>query len=158
MPCIKTTVVTNANGNITSIPPANSSTAATFAYNNANRLASVTGTALAATLVYDAFGRRFSKTNPGSPSILYSYAQNGSLLEENNNGAVTDYLYADGRPISVLQPGVSPAANQVNYVLADRLGTPQLVTNSSAATVWNTTYQPFGRSEERRAAKERRDP
>ena len=141
---LKTTVVTNANGNITSIPPANSSTAATFAYNNANRLASVTGTALAATLVYDAFGRRFSKTNPGSPSILYSYAQNGSLLEENNNGAVTDYLYADGRPISVLQPGVSPAANQVNYVLADRLGTPQLVTNSSAATVWSTTYQPFG--------------
>lgn len=141
---VKTTVVTNANGNITSIPPANSSTAAAFAYNNANRLASVTGTALAANFVYDAFGRRFSKTNPSSPSILYTYAQNGSLLEENNNGAITDYLYADGRPISVLQPGVSPAANQVNYVLADRLGTPQLATNSSAATVWNTTYQPFG--------------
>jgi RHS repeat-associated protein len=141
---VKTTVVTNANGNITSIPPANSSAAATFAYNNANRLSSVTGTALGATYVYDAFGRRFSKTNPGSPSILYTYAQNGSLLEENNNGAITDYLYADGRPISVLQPGVSPTANQLNYVLADRLGTPQLAANSSAATVWSTTYQPFG--------------
>jgi RHS repeat-associated protein len=44
----------------------------------------------------------------------------------------------------VLQPGVSPTANQLNYVLADRLGTPQLAANSSAATVWSTTYQPFG--------------
>jgi RHS repeat-associated protein len=141
---VKTTVVTNANGNITGIPPANSTALATFAYNNANRMASVTGTALAAAYVYDAFGRRFSKTDSGSPSILYTFAQDGSLLEENDNGAITDYLYANGRPISILQPGVSPTANQVNYVLADRLGTPQLVANGSAATVWSTTYQPFG--------------
>jgi len=138
------TVTTNANGNITSIPPANGSTNATFTYNNANRLASVSGTPLAATFVYDWAGQRFSKANPGSTPILYSYMPGGTLIAENDNGAVTDYVYADGRPIAILQPGATPTANQVNYVLADRLGTPQLVSNSTGSTVWNTTYQPFG--------------
>ena len=139
------TVTTNANGNITSIPPANASAYATFAYNNANRVASVTGSPLAATFVYDWAGQRFSKTNPGaSGPILYSYAQNGVLIAENNIGSVTDYIYADGRPIAVLNPTATPAANQIAYIVADKLGTPQLASNSSGTTVWNTYYQPFG--------------
>jgi RHS repeat-associated protein len=137
------TVVTNANGNITSIPPANSSTFATFAYSKANRLASVTGSPTAASFVYDAFGRRFSKTDSGSTPILYTYAQDGRLIAENANGATTDYLYADGRPISTLQPSVGPG-KPIDYILADRLGTPQLATNISGSTVWSTTYQPYG--------------
>ncbi len=138
------TVTTNANGNITSIPPANSTAYATFAYNNANRLASVTGSPLAATFVYDWAGQRFSKTNNGSTPTIYSYMQDGTLISENNNGVVTDYIYADGRPIAILQPSATPSANQVNYVLADHLETPQLVSNSSGITVWSTSYQPFG--------------
>jgi RHS repeat-associated protein len=137
------TVVTNANGNITSIPPANSSTFATFAYSKANRLASVTGSPTAASFVYDAFGRRFSKTDSGSTPILYTYGQDGRLIEENANGAITDYLYAGGRPISTLQPSVGPG-KPIDYILADRLGTPQLATNISGSTVWSTTYQPYG--------------
>jgi RHS repeat-associated protein len=139
------TVTTNANGNITSIPPANASANATFTYNNANRVESVTGSPLAATFVYDWAGQRVSKTNPGAAGpILYSYAQGGTLIAENDNGALTDYIYADGRPIAVLHPSATPTANQVNYILSDRMGTPQLASNSSGATVWQTTYQPFG--------------
>jgi RHS repeat-associated protein len=137
------TVSTNANGNITSIPPANSLAYATFAYNNANRLASVTGSPLAANFIYDYAGQRFSKTDNGSQPIVYSYMQGGTLISESENGVVTDYLYADGRPIAVLQPGAASPANQVNYILADHLGTPQLASNSSGATVWQTTYYPF---------------
>ncbi len=140
-------IITNANGNITSIPPANSSAYATFAYNNANRLASVTGSPMAAAFVYDWEGQRFSKTNNGSQPSLYSYSQDSRLIAENNNGTVTDYVYVDGRPLAILQPGASTPANQgVNYVLADRLGTPQQVANSAATptSVWNTTYAPFG--------------
>jgi RHS repeat-associated protein len=137
-------VTTSANGNITSIPPANSATSAHFAYNNANRLASVTGSPVAATFVYDWAGQRFSKTNNGSTPSVYSYSQGGTVIAENDGGATTDYIYADGRPIAILQPGATPAASQVNYVVADRLGTPQIVTNSADATVWSTTYQPFG--------------
>ena len=139
------TVATNANGNITSIPPANATASASFAYNNANRLSSVTGSPLGATFTYDYKGERITKTNPGAAGpILFSYAQNGALLAENNNGVTTDYIYADGRPIAVVNPSATPAANQVGYVLADRMGTPQLASNSSGSTVWNTTYQPFG--------------
>jgi RHS repeat-associated protein len=141
---VETTVNTNADGNITSIPPANSNSLATFAYSVANRLASVTGSPLAATFVYDWAGQRFSKTNNGSSPITYSYMQGGTLIAENHNGHVTDYIYADGRPIADLQPGQTPTADQVSYIVADRLGTPQLASNSSGATVWSTTYQPFG--------------
>jgi hypothetical protein len=59
----------------------------------------------------------------------------GTLIAENDNGHVTDYIYADGRPIADLQPGATPTANQVNYILADRLGTPQIAVNSSGTTV-----------------------
>jgi RHS repeat-associated protein len=139
-----TTVSTNANGNITGIPPVGSSTTATFAYNNANRLSSVTGASSAATYIYDFTGRRFSKTIAGAP-ILYFYGQDSALLEEDNSGSYTDYLYADGRPMADLQPDVTSKADQVNIILADRLGTPQFVVNSSAATVWSNTYQPYGK-------------
>jgi RHS repeat-associated protein len=104
----------------------------------------VTGTPLAATFVYDWAGQRYSKTDGGVPPTIYSYALGGTLIAENDNGVVSDYVYVDGRPIAVLQPAATTAADQVNFVHADRLGTPQLVTNSSGTTVWSTTYQPFG--------------
>jgi RHS repeat-associated protein len=141
---VTASITTNANGNITSIPPADSTASATFSYNNANRLASVTGTPVAATFVYDWAGQRYSKSNPGTPATIYSYMQGGTLIAENDNGTVTDYIYADGRPIAILQPGASITADQVNYVHADRLGTPQIVTNNNGSVVWSTTYQPFG--------------
>ncbi|MGA8026598.1 MAG: chitobiase/beta-hexosaminidase C-terminal domain-containing protein [Bryobacteraceae bacterium] len=137
-------VLTNANGNITSIPPENAASSATFSYNAANRLSSVTGTALAAYYVYDYAGKRMSKTNPSSSPTLYSYAPDGSLISENNNGMLTDYIYADGRPVAVLEPGAKPPANQVNYILADLQGTPQKAVNTTGTTVWSTTYTAFG--------------
>jgi RHS repeat-associated protein len=141
-----TTVSTNANGNITSIPPANSGTSATFAYNAANRLSSVTGSPTGASFVYDWQGQRFTKAQPSSTPILYSYAQDHSLIAENNSGMLTDYVYADGRPIADLQPGTTPTANQINYVLADRQGTPQTLYNSASTpvNVWSLTYNPYG--------------
>ena len=138
------TVITNANGNITSIPPANGTVNATFAYSATNRLAYVTGVPLAAAFTYDWAGQRFSKQNPGSTPTIYSYAQGGTLIWENQGGATTDYVYVDGRPIAVIQPSAAPATNQISYVVADHLGTPQLVSNSAGATVWSTAYQPFG--------------
>lgn len=139
---VTTTVATNANGNIASIPPANSGTAATFAYNVANRLASVSGSPLGANFIYDGFGRRYSKANPGSTPITYSYDQDGNLIEENNNGAVTDYIYLNGVPVALFVP--NGGSGTVYYVHTDQLGTPQLVTDSNQASVWNTTYQPYG--------------
>ncbi|HEY1580458.1 MAG TPA: RHS repeat-associated core domain-containing protein [Terracidiphilus sp.] len=139
---VTTTVATNANGNITSIPPASSSTAATFAYNVANRLASVSGSPLGANFVYDGFGQRYSKGNPGSTPITYTYDQDRNLIEENNNSAVTDYIYLNGVPVAIFVP--NGGAGTVYYVHTDQLGTPQLVTDNNQAPAWSTTYQPYG--------------
>ncbi|MBZ5505996.1 MAG: DUF6531 domain-containing protein [Acidobacteriia bacterium] len=139
---VTTTVATNANGNITSIPPANSSLAATFSYNVANRLASVSGSPLGANFIYDGFGQRYSKTNPGSVPITYTYDQDRNLIEENNNGAVTDYIYLNGVPVALFVP--NGGSGTVYYVHTDQIGTPQLVTDSNQLSVWSTTYQPYG--------------
>jgi RHS repeat-associated protein len=136
------TVTTNANGNIASIPPANSSTAATFSYDVTNRLSGVTGSPTAATFVYDAFGERYSKTNPSSSPTTYAYDFSGNLLEETISGAVTDYVYLNGMPLAVFVPGGT--SGTAYYVHTDRQGTPQLVTNSAQAAVWSTSYQPYG--------------
>jgi RHS repeat-associated protein len=147
---VTTTVATNANGNITSIPPASTTTPATFAYDVSNRLASVTGSPTAATFTYDAFGQRFAKTDAGSDPNLYSYGQDSSLLEENDGGSITDYLYADGRPLAiiVMVPFTGrlhrPPTPVFYYVHDDRLGTPQLVTDSTQTGQWSTTYDPYG--------------
>jgi len=141
-----TTVSTNANGNITGAPIVGGSSVATYSYNNANRLSAASGGGISNAItgiVYDAFGRRFSKAH-SSGTILYFYDQFGEVIEEKNGSTYTDYAYVDGMPIAILEPGASPAANQINYVSTDRIGTPQLVANTSQTTVWSNTYQPFG--------------
>jgi RHS repeat-associated protein len=141
-----TTVATNAAGNVTSIPPANSGTAATFAYNGAEQLTSVTGSPLGATFVNDFMGVRLSKQDNGSYPTYYTHGTDGALLEENNNGTIIDYIYADGRPIGMFLPTNSGQSGTMYYVHDDRIGQPQFVTNSSQSVVWSTTYQPFGTS------------
>ena len=139
-----TSVSTNSNGNITSIPPALGGGASTFTYSAANRLASVSGGgSTSASYVYDAFGHRFSKTS-GGVTTLYFYDQGGELLAEDAGGTYTDYAYVDGMPIAVFHPGASPTADQINYVSTDRLGTPQIISNNSQAGVWSDLYTPLG--------------
>jgi len=112
----------------------------------ANRLSSVTGTSPAiSSIVYDGFGQRYSKQDSGSNPTTYFYDQGGNLIEENINGAVTDYVYLNGMPIGVFVPGSNPPTTSIlYYVHADRQGVPQLVTNSAQLPVWSTTYQPYG--------------
>ncbi len=139
-----TSVSTNANGNITSIPPANSSSAATFAYNSANRLASVTGSPTAASFVYDGWERRYSKTPSGSSAITYIYDTAGNMIEEQDGSYITDYIYANHLPVGLLTSTTGTSGGTLYYVQADRQGTPQFVTNGSGTVVWKTTYQPYG--------------
>jgi len=141
-----TSVTTNADGNITSIPPANSGTPATLAYGADGRLTSVTGSPIGATFVTDFMGERFSKTEPGSHPTYYTYGMDGALLEETNNGTTIDYIYADGRPIAMFLPTSGGTSGTMYYIHDDRIGQPQFVTNSSQSVVWSTTYQPHGSS------------
>lgn len=106
-----TPVATNANGNITSIPPANNSATATFAYNVANRLSSVTGSPTAASFLYDDWGRRFSKTDTGGNTTTFAYGLSGALLEEATASAATDYIYVNGRLLGTFAATASSASN-----------------------------------------------
>jgi RHS repeat-associated protein len=133
-------VTTDANGNITSIPPAGSGTAATFTYSG-NRLTSVTGSPLAITgLVYDGFGQRYSKQDSGSYPDTYVYDLDGTLIEENDNGSITDYIYNTGVLVGLWVPSTS----KLYYVHTNQQGTPLMVTDSNQNIAWSTTYQPYG--------------
>jgi RHS repeat-associated protein len=137
-----TTVSTNADGNITSIPPPLGGTAATLAYYVSGRLSGISGgSTTSASYTYGFDGQRSIKTI-GSTHTIYIRGVNGELLEEITGSSVTDYISQDGRPLGIFIPGGS--SGTLYYVHPDALGTPQFVTNSSAATVWSTTYQPYG--------------
>jgi RHS repeat-associated protein len=136
-----TPVSFTAAGNISSTPPAAGNPTATLRYNAANRLSSVTGVPLAiSSMIYDAFGQRYSKANPGSIPTLFTYGQEGALLEESQNNAATDYIYLNGRPVANIAAGTG----QIYYLHTDRLGTPQLATDSNQNVAWSANYQPFG--------------
>jgi RHS repeat-associated protein len=130
-------VGTSSAGNITSFTPA-MGLLNTLAYNQAGRLATVTGTATPAQYIYDAFGQRLEKGISGT--TLYGYDLSGHLLEERLGIAITDYIYLDGRPVATL----TPTSGTLSFLHDDRLGAPQLASNSQQATVWQATYQPYG--------------
>jgi RHS repeat-associated protein len=135
---VTTTVATNANGNITGFSPGFGTAAVTtLAYNNANRLAQVSGSSgVLGAYVYDAFGQRFSKT-VGANTTLYQHA-GGVLLDETTGGTETNYLYLNGRPLAML------TGTTFTYLHDDNLGRPQVATDASQAVVWKASYFPYG--------------
>jgi RHS repeat-associated protein len=124
-----------ATGNIKAIGTAN-----TMTYNKANQTATSVAAGTTSTYTYDAFGNRLKVVVASGTPTVEEYDQQGNLITETNSGVETDYVYLDGMPIAVIQP----AAATISYIHPDRLGTPQLATNASKASVWSTTYQPFG--------------
>lgn len=111
------------------------------AYNQANRLAAVTGIPEAIALVtYDFRGRRFSKRNPDGTSTLYIYDRDGNLLEERSGGKVTDYLYLDGTNVAIW----APSEKHLYAIDFDRLGVPQLGRDEFGLTNWAAYSQPYG--------------
>ena len=52
--------------------------------------------------------------------------------------AQADYIYLNGRPVAVLN------GSTFYFLHDDRLGTPQLATDSSQNTQWQASYEPFG--------------
>ena len=75
-------------------------------------------------------------------TTLYQYDRKGHLLEETDGqgNPQVDYIYLDALPVATL----SPSSGQVYFLHADRLGTPQVATDSSQNVVWSANYGPFG--------------
>ena len=134
------TIGYTATGNINSMT-LNGAAAFTGTYNIANRLSAVSNTPTAlSSIVYDAYGLRFSKTDSGGSPITYVYDLQGNLIEENNGGTVRDYIYMDGKLSGIWLP----ASSKLYYVAGDIRGAPFYITDSSQSVVWSTQYQPFG--------------
>jgi RHS repeat-associated protein len=138
----KDTVGTSAAGNIGSFSPAFSGVTS-LTYNQANRLAATkAGTSQLTKYTYDAFGQRIVKVGSATATTLFQYDLGGHLLEQTDGtgSAQVDYIYLGDRPLATFQP-----SNKKMYFLHDdRLGTPQLATDSTQAVAWSANYQPFG--------------
>ncbi|MHB8715769.1 MAG: RHS repeat-associated core domain-containing protein [Sulfuricaulis sp.] len=91
-----------------------------------------------ATYAYDSFGRRNWK-NVGSTWTAFAYGPGGELLYEAGVTNTTSYVYLNGAPLARIDNN-----NQIYYYHDDHLGSPQAMTNSTGAMVWQASYEPFG--------------
>lgn len=91
---------------------------------------------------YDAFGHRLVKLGGAQAASLYQYDLAGHLLEEDDAQAAArvDYVYLNDQPLATFVPGSS----QLSFLHTDRLGTPQVASNSSKTIVWRGDFDPFG--------------
>ncbi len=112
-------------------------------YNQAGRLATMmAGSNLAAQYTYDAFGQRLSRVGAVTATTLYQYDRNGHLIEETDGqgNPLADYVYLGDLPVATISPGTA----QVYFLHEDRLGTPQLATDTNQNVVWSASFGPFG--------------
>lgn len=134
------TIGYTATGDINSMT-LNGTAAFTGTYTILNRLSAVSNTPTAiSSMVYDAYGLRFSKTVSGGNADTYVYDLQGNLIEENTGGTVKDYIYMDGKLSGIFLP----ASSALYYVTGDTRGAPVYITDSSQNVVWSTQYQPYG--------------
>ena len=114
-------------------------------YNQAGQLAAVmSGSDALAQYTYDAFGQRLVKALTGGAGAIYQNDREGRLLEETDAHGVAqaDYIYLDGRPVAT----IAPSTKAVYFLQDERLGTPQLATDSNQQMAWSATYLPFGQT------------
>jgi RHS repeat-associated protein len=136
------TIGYDKTGKVNSFNPASDAITGAV-YNQAGQLAAVmAGANATAQYTYDAAGQRLFKVGAVSGTTLYQYDRSGHLLEETDGqgNAQVDYIYLDNLPVATL----SPTTGQVYFLHNDRLGTPQLATDSGQNVVWTANYGPFG--------------
>jgi len=121
-----------------------------FGYNDRNRLtvAQLNGQTVGS-YTYNAMGERIGKvaTFPQPVTERYAYDEAGQLLGEYGT-TNRDYVWLNGMPVAVIDNVIngSVTTSTVNYVTADQLGTPRVVTNNAGTVIWAWAYQgnPFG--------------
>jgi RHS repeat-associated protein len=129
----------DANGNITGIGNK------ILTYNQNNRLIRVeeNGTTLGE-YTYNSLGQRVIK-EVESVTTVFHYDFNGNIIAESDlDGNFTkEYLYR-GKGRSAM---VDVVSGEIYYFGNDRLGTPQILTDSTNTVVWEGIYKPFGEAD-----------
>jgi len=128
----------DANGNTIGL----ASGAQTYGYglDDRNRLGLVQlNQQTVSTYVYNALGERVSKTITASQaSERFAYDEASELLSEYGTSN-RDYIWMDNLPVAAVD--VAGGTANVNFVMADGLGTPRVITNATGVPVWQWAYQ-----------------
>jgi RHS repeat-associated protein len=92
---------------------------------------------------YDGDGNRVLKNFSGGSGekvrMVYSGGQLIAEYDLTNSSLKKEYVYGAEGLIATIEPGAV-----IQYTTADHLGTPRVVTNSSAVVVSRHDYKPFG--------------
>lgn len=112
----------------------------TFTYGGRNRLESVLASSVTTTYKVNALGQRVSKSD-GTTTVHFHYDEDGRLIAESDGSGTNlrEYIWLGNMPLAQIE-----AAGTVYYVHTDHLNTPQKMTDSIQAVVWDRQQEPFG--------------
>ena len=112
----------------------------TYVWSDRNQLASISG-GVTASMVYDGFGRRTSRTVSGaSTQFLYD---SFDVVQEQTGGSPTANLLTG---LGIDDVYARTDASGTRYLLPDALGSTLALTDSGGALSTQYTYEPFGKA------------
>ncbi len=91
--------------------------------------------------IYNGKGQRAEKWIASeNKCTIYHYDLNGLLIAESTSSGTikAEYVYLNGQPLAKIEN------NSMYFYHNDHLGSPMMMTNSSASTVWEGEFLPFG--------------
>jgi len=93
---------------------------------------------------YNGLGQRIIKAAGGLTTIFH-YDFDGNIIAESDESGNFDkeYLYRSSSRLAL----VDVETGELYYYGNDRLGTPQILTDSTNTVVWEAIYKPFGEAE-----------
>jgi len=129
----------DANGNIAGIGTK------VLEYNQNNRLIRVEeDSVILGEYTYNGLGQRIIKEADGITTIFH-YDFDGNIIGESDASGnfSKEYLYRGSSRLALVDVGTG----ELYYYGNDRLGTPQILTNSTNTVVWEAVYDPFGKAD-----------
>jgi RHS repeat-associated protein len=113
----------------------------TYAYNGENKIRSIDSQSA---YIYDGEGQRVRKLL--GENLRFIYGIQGVLIAEfdGTSGALKkEYIYGANGLTATIEP-TAINSNGTRYATSDHLGSPRVITNSSAGVVSRHDYMPFG--------------
>jgi RHS repeat-associated protein len=114
-------------------------------YNQNNRLISVEEDSVTlGEYTYNGLGQRIIKEVDGVTTVFH-YDFDGNIIAESDESGNFDkeYLYRGSSRLAL----VDVETGELYYYGNDRLGTPQILTDSTNTVVWEAVYDPFGEAD-----------
>jgi RHS repeat-associated protein len=143
-----TTYTHDANGNITGIDNKvliYNQNNKVLIYNQNNRLIRVEeNSVVLGEYTYNGLGQRIIK-EAGGVAMIFHYDFDGNIIGESDLSGNFDkeYLYRGSSRLAL----VDASTGELYYYGNDRLGTPQILTDSTNTVVWEAEYKPFGEAD-----------